>query len=313
MLNKNVLFALFCLLPAVGLAEEKKDSSEVLAEIGKQKITRAELDGTLKEALGPNINQLSPTQRQALEGQILEGMVRVNLLKAAADKAKITVTPAQVSQEVERRKAIYTARGKPIPSTGLDEFVEKDLIVAKYLDANVFKDIKVDEASLQEAFKNHPKKSPDQVRARHILFKADQSADEATAKAAKDKALKVMKEAREKPDTFPELAKKYSEGPSGKSGGDLGFFAKERMVPPFSKAAFAMKPGEISEPVRTRFGFHIIKVEERKEAKEVKYEDVKEQLKAQVERKEKEKLLVAHLDTLRKEMNVKVHLKQPAK
>lgn len=290
---------------------EKKSEEQVLAEVGGQKITRAELESTLNDALGGQINQLSPKQRGALEYQILEGMVRVNMLRAAAEKAGVSVTPEEVEKEVARRKAIYASRGRPLPQEkNLEEFVEKDLMVAKYLDKTIFKNVTVDEAKLREAFKSYPKDAPAQVRARHILFKADEKAKDEEVAAAKAKAEAVMKEAKAKPDTFPELAKKHSEGPSASSGGDLGFFAKERMVPPFSEAAFAMKPGEISDPVRTRFGFHVIKVEERKEAKEVKYEEVREQLRSQVQRKEREQLLVAHLDKLRKEMNVKVYLEQ---
>lgn len=101
-----------------------------------------------------------------------------------------------------------------------------------------------------------------EVRARHILFSVKEDAPQAEVDKVKAEAQKVLDQAKKGAD-FAELAKKYSQDPgSANKGGDLGFFTKERMVPAFSKAAFSLKPGQISDLVRTQFGFHIIKVEE---------------------------------------------------
>ena len=90
-----------------------------------------------------------------------------------------------------------------------------------------------------------------QVRCSHILVSTQEEANHIA------KELKAGKD-------FGELAKKYSSCPSGRSGGDLGFFGKGQMVKEFEVAAFAMKPGEISAPVKTQFGYHLIKVTEKK-------------------------------------------------
>ena len=103
-----------------------------------------------------------------------------------------------------------------------------------------------------------------EVKARHILFKLGKDATEEEEKKVKDKALSVLKMAREGKD-FGALAKEYSEGPTRDKGGDLGWFAKGRMVKPFEDAAFNMKKGEISDLVKTPFGYHIIQVEDIKE------------------------------------------------
>ena len=110
--------------------------------------------------------------------------------------------------------------------------------------------------------------SPKKVKARHILFKVESGAKPEAVEAARNKALDVLKEARSGAD-FSKLARKYSDDPGTRAkGGDLGFFTRDRMVKSFSDAAFAMKQGEIGELVRTRFGWHIIKVEAIQEAKE---------------------------------------------
>jgi peptidyl-prolyl cis-trans isomerase D len=114
--------------------------------------------------------------------------------------------------------------------------------------------------------------TPKTVEARHILIKVDQNADPKTVKKAKERALKIMKLAREGKN-FAELAKKYSEGPTRDKGGYLGTFKKEAMVKPFSDVAFSLKAGEISEPVRTRFGWHIIKVEKVNKASTTSFDD----------------------------------------
>ena len=107
--------------------------------------------------------------------------------------------------------------------------------------------------------------TPATVEARHILLKVNENdSDEAVAKA-KQKAMDIFKMSREGKD-FAALAKQYSEGPAKKDGGYLGIFKRQDMVKPFSDKAFSMKPGEISEPVRTRFGWHLIKVEKVNEA-----------------------------------------------
>jgi peptidyl-prolyl cis-trans isomerase D len=119
---------------------------------------------------------------------------------------------------------------------------------------------------------------PKQVKARHILFRVDEEAPKEKEEEARKKAETVLEKAR-KGDDFAELAKEYSEGPSGSRGGDLGYFAEGKMVKPFEEAAFALKNGEISDLVQTKFGLHIIKVEDVKEAGTQPLDEVRDQIK----------------------------------
>ncbi len=103
---------------------------------------------------------------------------------------------------------------------------------------------------------------PEQRRARHILLRVPEGAN-ATVIEKKKKELLEIKKRIEKGESFAELAKKYSDDKaSGKKGGDLGFFSKGMMVKPFEDKVFSMKKGQISEPVKTRFGWHLIKLED---------------------------------------------------
>lgn len=118
-------------------------------------------------------------------------------------------------------------------------------------------------------------KHSQEVQARHILFRLKPDAPPSEVDKARAQALKVMDEAKKGKD-FSELAKKYSQDEgTAKKGGELGYFSAKQMEPAFSKAAFELKPGEISDPVRTPYGFHIIKVENVRAARTVPFDEVK--------------------------------------
>ncbi|MDH3357021.1 MAG: SurA N-terminal domain-containing protein [Desulfobacteraceae bacterium] len=120
-------------------------------------------------------------------------------------------------------------------------------------------------------------KTPKTVEARHILLIVNRDADPETVEKTKERALDILKLAKEGKD-FAELAKQYSEGPTRDKGGYLGKFKKEAMVKPFADMAFSLKAGEVSEPVRTQFGWHIIKVEKVNEASITSFEDAKKNI-----------------------------------
>jgi peptidyl-prolyl cis-trans isomerase D len=120
-------------------------------------------------------------------------------------------------------------------------------------------------------------KVPKQVRARHILFRVPQSAGEEQEKAVREKAKKVLEEARAGKD-FATLAKLHSQDASGPKGGDLGYFSQGQMVESFEKAAFQLKAGEVSDLVRSPFGYHIIRVEDVREERIRPFDEVREEI-----------------------------------
>src|SRR5437868_10295561 len=111
-----------------------------------------------------------------------------------------------------------------------------------------------------------------EVHARHILVETE---DEA----------KAVKAELDKGADFAELAKKKSKDPGASDGGDLGFFTKDQMVPEFSAVAFTLEPGKISDPVKSQFGWHVIKVEEKRNRKAPDFDQVKGQIETYVTRK----------------------------
>jgi peptidyl-prolyl cis-trans isomerase D len=156
------------------------------------------------------------------------------------------------------------------------------MVKARYVvfDPDAYKDqVTVDEEEIAEYYDANLSKFKTEktVEARHILIKLDADADEAADKAAREKAAEIAKMAVAGQD-FAELAKEHSQGPTKDRGGYLGKFTHSKMVKPFADKAFSMAAGEIGEPVKTRFGWHVIKVESVEEAATRTLEESKKEI-----------------------------------
>ncbi len=176
----------------------------------------------------------------------------------------IRLEPAEVEEYFENRKEEYR-----IP----------DKISVKYIKiepSTFFDQIKISEEQLKAYYQENIEryKEKKRVKAKHILFRLDQKATEEEEAKVKQKALEVLNKAK-KGEDFSELAKTYSEGPSKDQGGDVGYFSRGEMVEGFEEAAFKLEEGEISDLVRTGFGYHIIKVEDIQEARTRPFEEVR--------------------------------------
>ncbi len=178
-----------------------------------------------------------------------------------------------------------------LDETGLKDFFElnkdnyrmPEKIKIAYIEfdpKNYEKEIEISEEDIKNyyEFNQDAYTEPRKAHARHILFKLDENATDAQAEAVMQKALPVLKKAREG-GNFADLAKQYSEGPTKTKGGDLGYFTSGQMVKAFDEMVFKMKPGEISDLVRTPFGYHIIRLEDLKEAGTKTLEQVRDSIK----------------------------------
>src|SRR5581483_2563058 len=137
--------------------------------------------------------------------------------------------------------------------------------------------------------------STTQIHASHILVK-----DEDTAK-------QLDADLKQHPEKFADVAKeKSTDTGSAQKGGDLGTFGQGRMVPDFERVAFALQPGQVSDVVKTQYGYHIILVSERKEGERKPFDQVKEQIKATLRNKRLQDQMQGHFDTLKKDANLKL-------
>jgi len=188
-------------------------------------------------------------------------------------KEQVEVSRADMEEYFEKHKEQYR-----IP----------DQIKIEYLtlDPSDFKDeVRVAEAEIADYYEYNPERFREQrqVQARHILFKVPPGASKQTEAEIKEKALEILKRARHGED-FSELAKKYSQDTSNASkGGQLGYFKKGQMTEPFEELAFSLEKEELGGPVRTRFGWHLVKVEDIKEETVKPLDEVHDQIKAIIE------------------------------
>ncbi len=237
---------------------EIKEGNPVVARIGDEEITRMDV---LKF-----IAQLPVQMRQQpiedLFPLALEQTINARLLEREASKLDL-------SQDEEVKKQI--AETKKAMEEQLKE-AEKNIVRTAYVQQLVNEGVTEDALKAEYDEYVTSFKPEEEVRARHILLQTKEEADE---------AIKKLDEGAD----FEELAKELSTGPSAADGGDLGYFVKGQMVPEFSDAAFGMKVGEYTkEPVQTQFGFHVIKVEDRRESEPLSMEEVKPYIEQELKR-----------------------------
>ena len=241
-----------------GLPARAQTPDPVIAKVNGVDIHESDLAAAEEEA--GQIPQMAPDAKREYLISFLTDMV---LVTQAAEAKKIGDTP-------DFKKKL--------------EFQRNKLLMAKLFD-QTGKDALTDEA-MHKVYDDAVKQLPDEqeVRARHILIRADAKDDKAS-KAAEDK-IKAIIVRLNKGEDFAKLAGELTEDPSGKAnGGDLGFFTKEQMVPEFATAAFEIAPGKISGPIKTQFGWHVLKVEEKRKKPAPTFDEVKAQIETYVVRK----------------------------
>lgn len=165
----------------------------------------------------------------------------------------------------------------------VEQIIRKDLIVREFLDVKISSGIQVSDSIARAYYDDNVQEfaMEDSVRARHIILRSSPQDDD----SIKEQKIGTLRDLRDRilaGEDFALLAQKHSEGPSGPKGGDLGVFTRRDMVRPFSNAAFALKPGQVSDVVETNFGYHLILVEEKLPGKIFAFQEIKPQLMQQI-------------------------------
>lgn len=186
-----------------------------------------------------------------------EREVQRRVFEAAAYRGKVKVTEDELTAFYKTHEAQFT-----IPEHADVEFVVLDMPAAE-------RNVKITDADLQSYYAQNKERFsiPEERRAQHILIAAPKNASDSEKADAKKKAEDLLAQLKADPLRFAELAKAHSQDPgSAQKGGDLGYFTRGKMVKPFNDAVFSMKKGDISDPVQTDFGYHIITVTDIKPA-----------------------------------------------
>jgi peptidyl-prolyl cis-trans isomerase C len=298
-------------------AEETKSTKEEVAEVNGTIITRGDLDREMlvvKKRFGRMGKSISGDQLSQLEGNVLDSLIGRELLYQDAQKNGIHIGDEAIDKQLETLKKRFpqekdfknAMQKMHLSEQDVRGQIRQGMTIQKFVETKFVNQISIGEKETRAYYDGHQAmfKRPEEVRASHILIKLDSKADEKTKLAARQKLEGIQKELLGGAD-FGELAKKYSEGPSAAKGGDLGFFRRGQMVPPFEKVAFALKPGEVSDIVVTRFGYHLVKVTDKKPEKTLAYAEVKDSLSRFLKDQEVGKAIDAHVQDLKKVAKVK--------
>ncbi len=217
---------------------------------------------------------------EKLEKYVLDNLISQELLFEECRRAGIQVEKSDVDTQFSRFKQQFPTQEafrkalseRSLTKAMLESQIEKGFAIRKFVQERIANQIKIGKTEPQEFYDANPPLflQPEMVRASHILIKVESGSDESQRAEADRKIKAIQKQIKEGKD-FAEIASRLSEGPSRTQGGDLGFFGRGQMVPPFEQVAFALAPDAVSEKVVTRFGYHIIKVIDKKPAGTVSF------------------------------------------
>jgi peptidyl-prolyl cis-trans isomerase C len=249
--------------------------------------------------------------------RILDGMVAQQLLLQEAQAQGVTITDAELAAQIEPlRKRMGEDKFKQALTTENmteDKFrqeIRKNAVVEKLLASKVVSGVKITDQDVKTFYDQNQQefKRPERARLRHILVRVDQNASADDKQKARQKADGLLARIKGGED-FAKVAQEASDDPGSKPrGGDLGWVAPGQTVEPFEKAAFALKPNEISPVVESRFGYHIIQLQERHAADTAPLEEVKERVSQFLKSKQAGEAIEAHVKVLRSKAKVETFI-----
>ena len=258
-------------------------SAKTLVSVNGKPITQEEVDQELMQATQGRFNQVPADRQAAFRQQVLQQLIGKELIYDNAKKTGITKS-AEYKREYKK----------------LEERMKKELAIQVW-QKKLLDGIKISNKELKDYYKKNIDefREKESVHARHILVKTKAEAEKIIAQ------LKPLSGDKLK-TKFIELARKESTGPSGKNGGDLGYFAKGQMVPAFNEKVFSMKKGTITKtPVKTQFGYHVIYLEDKKPSMTKSFNDVKTFIEQRLKMEKFKAVMKKKMDELQKKATIK--------
>ncbi|MGA1826212.1 MAG: peptidylprolyl isomerase [bacterium] len=312
-----------CRNSKVQKSEKMPEGKVAIATVGPITIYQDELDKAFNfriQHMGNMKDQMPPNQLQEMKQDILGEIIETELLYQKGEELGILPSDEEVETRIEHIKRQFPTEEQFLAqlkqlNVSQEDFkkeIKRNFVISKVIETHLASNQtsqpqEISEEQLKNYYDAHKEKfqNDPMVRASHILIKVENNADEAAWKQAEEKIKEILTKIKNGED-FAELAQKLSNCPSGARGGDLGFFTKERMVPEFSEAAFSMKKGDISDIVKTKFGYHIITVTDTKPAGDIPFEECKDQIRADLNKTKKVDAIKDYIESLRKNTDIKI-------
>lgn len=258
------------------LADAPKDPKKVIAKVNGEPVTQGDVDQEMAALLnrmggGRIPPEMLEQYRSQFEPKAFEQIILKSQLREYAKKNNVTVNETDIDAAIKRISSNFPSEDEfkkklaeqQMTLESLREEMRKDFILANAVEHYKASLPSPASAEVEAFYKEHQQDYThgEQVTASHILLGIKETDDQAAKDAQKAKAEDIRKQLLAGAD-FAQMAQQNSSCPSKAQGGSLGSFEKGSMVPPFEAAAFALKPGDISDVVETQFGYHIIKVSE---------------------------------------------------
>ncbi|MBN2122751.1 MAG: peptidylprolyl isomerase [Deltaproteobacteria bacterium] len=302
-------------IPAL-CAPQDDGSAAKVASVNGEQITRADLDREMIRVRQQFIQMGKPLDEARLADvrtQVLERLINRELLYQESRKTGIAVEDARVEGELDALKGKFPSEDefkKALGKSGLSESllrlqIRKSVAVQEFISREFVGKTVISDEEMKAYYDGNQDKfsRPEQVHAGHILILVDPSSDPSEKSAAREK-IEAIRERLKKGEDFETLAKENSQCPSSAKGGDLGFFGRGQMVKPFEDAAFALAPGETSDIIETKFGYHIVRVIEKTPAGTMGFEEAKPPLRKVLKEKKVVEGLSRYLERLKEKAAV---------
>jgi peptidyl-prolyl cis-trans isomerase C len=297
------------------VAQEKETSKGKVAVVNGSVITQEDFDrdmALVEERMAAMGSLPSESEMADVKKEVLENLINLELLYQESRKEGKKAEAAEVDQQMAALKERFpnkedfqaALKSRNLTESDVRGQIEKGMSIQRLIEGR-FDKIEISEKEAKEYYDSHQDlfMQPEQVRASHILIKVDSGAEEAKKVEARKKLEEIRKKIQEGGD-FEAMAEEFSEDSSGKQGGDLGYFGRGQMVKPFEEAAFSLKPGEMSGLVESPFGYHLIKVTDRKPENVVPYEEIKEKLEEYLKQEKMNKEVAQYISSLKEKADV---------
>ena len=287
----------------------------VIAKVNGDEIQRTEFETTIHNVERRAGRPVPPEQRDQVYRGVLDDLIALRLLKQEVARRQLTATDAEMTDAMKQMRQQFPTEAafkqaltaQKMTLEQLRDETRTQVLVSKMLQQEVGSQIAVKPTEISGFYEKNPDKfqQPEAVRASHVLITVPEGAAPAVRAAARAKAEDVLKQARAGVD-FAKLARTYSDDASKRRGGDLGFFPKGQMVPAFEAAAFALAPNQISDIVESPFGFHVIKVIEKRPPQSVPFAEAAPRIEQFLKQEQQQAKTKAFVDQLRAKGTVQV-------
>ncbi len=307
--------------PAPAKSAQNANAGKV-ASVNGVTITQARFDSAMtpyqQQIAAMGEGAVTDEQLTQIKTRVLENLIGTELLYQESMKSGVKVEEKEITTAFDEQKAQFSSEAEfkealkqyNFSDSAFKDQIKVGLTIQHFIDNKFTSNTTISDEEVKKYYDENPSsfQEPEQVRASHIMVMVDSSADQAKKDEAKKKIEQILQKLKAGAD-FAALAKEVSEDTYTKdNGGDLDYFYKGQMVQAFEDAAFPLKPGEISNVVETEYGYHIIKVTGKKEAKTITLDESKEEIRTGLKSNKVNTDVSKYVTDLRAKANVEIYL-----